>query len=130
MQTFTTFGVGHAVSTCYHIAAVITVQCYCRYKSRLYSDLGANLWIIKLRAPLSTLEGEAASYATGNMLVLQVCLIASLSHCRSVSLHVRSVSLHVRSVSLHVRSVTSGMCCMQCGRSPSASVLNFLCLCL
>ncbi len=43
---------------------------YCRYKSRLYSDLGPNLWIIKMRAPLSTIEGEAASYATGTLFVL------------------------------------------------------------
>lgn len=37
----------------------------CRHKSRLYGDLGPNLWIIKMRSPLSTIEGEAASYATG-----------------------------------------------------------------
>ncbi|KAL0037130.1 hypothetical protein WJX79_001758 [Trebouxia sp. C0005] len=38
-----------------------------RYKSRLYSELGPNLWIIKMRAPLSSIEGQAASYATGKV---------------------------------------------------------------
>lgn len=37
----------------------------CRYKSRLYSDLGLNLWIIKLQSSLTAIEGDAASYATG-----------------------------------------------------------------
>ncbi len=41
--------------------------CVCRYDSRLYSELGPNLWIIKMRAPLSSIEGEAASYATGTL---------------------------------------------------------------
>ena len=36
-----------------------------RYKSRLYADLGLNLWIVKMCQPLPVIEAQAASYATG-----------------------------------------------------------------
>ena len=37
----------------------------CRYKSRLFTDLGLNLWIVKLCQSLPAIEAQAASYATG-----------------------------------------------------------------
>ncbi|KAK9808931.1 hypothetical protein WJX72_006568 [[Myrmecia] bisecta] len=38
-----------------------------RYPSRLYAALGVSLWIIKLRAPLAQIQGEAGTYATGKV---------------------------------------------------------------
>ncbi len=58
---------GSLASVAYHNRSSTAGSIVCRYKSRLYSELGPNLWIIKMRAPLSSIEGEAASYATGTL---------------------------------------------------------------
>ena len=54
-----------------------------RYKSRLYAALGLNLWIVKMCQPLTAIEAQAASYATGLLDVacdITTCPCMSCAH--------------------------------------------------